>query len=303
MTPLKPTSLKNPTGKVPGWFWDESGVALFVVLWVVTLLIVVAGQFGFAVRHEIRSLRQFKESTEAAYIAGAGLSRGLYELLKDRSPGEEIDIDEDGEVVPDWRINTDIPPVAFSNGRFRVRIDNTSGRINLNTAGDALLRLMLNRTELSDIEKAGIVDAILDWRDADDLHRLNGAESDYYQTLPLPYNSKNGNFDTVDELLFVKGITPEIYHGVIRELVTVINDPKADTPSIRTALRRRGNSDSQRININAAPGRPAVPARNEPGPKGCHCIVSHREGLQESGRGIGYDRGRGHGSHIPFYFF
>jgi general secretion pathway protein K len=226
------------------------------VLWVVTLLMVVAGQFGFAVRHELRSLRQFKESTEADYIAEAGLSRGVYELLKDRRPGEDIDVDDLGEEVPDWRINTAIPPVTFSNGSYRVRIDNASGRINLNTAGEALLRLMLNRTELSDIDKTGIVDAILDWRDADDLHRLNGAESDYYQSLPRPYNCKNGDFDTTDELLFVKGITPEIYHGVIQELVTVINDPVTQISSVRTALRRRGNSDDQRININAAP--PAV---------------------------------------------
>ena len=44
-------------------------------------------------------------------------------------------------------------------------------------------------------------DAIIDWRDSDDLHRLHGAEDEYYMKLPEPYHAKNGPFDSVDELL------------------------------------------------------------------------------------------------------
>ncbi|RPI99290.1 MAG: hypothetical protein EHM36_16225, partial [Deltaproteobacteria bacterium] len=58
-----------------------------------------------------------------------------------------------------------------------------------------------------------IVDSIQDWRDKDDLHRLSGAENAYYQSLPEPYNCKNGDFDTVEELLLVRGITPELFYG------------------------------------------------------------------------------------------
>ena len=60
---------------------------------------------------------------------------------------------------------------------------------------DVLDRLL---QELS-LEKSArdiILDSIQDWRDSNEEHRLNGAESDYYQTLPVPYRSKNANFDT-----------------------------------------------------------------------------------------------------------
>ena len=58
-----------------------------------------------------------------------------------------------------------------------------------------------------------IVDSILDWIDTDDLHRLNGAESDYYQSLPNPYKAKNGRLDTLEELLLIKGMSPDILFG------------------------------------------------------------------------------------------
>ena len=58
-----------------------------------------------------------------------------------------------------------------------------------------------------------IVDSIQDWRDPNEEHRLNGAESDYYLGLPVPYRSKNADFDSVDELLQVKGVTRALLYG------------------------------------------------------------------------------------------
>src|SRR4029450_8339305 len=57
-------------------------------------------------------------------------------------------------------------------------------------------------------------DSIQDWRDANEEHRLNGAESDdYYLKLPVPYRAHNANLESVTELLQIKGITPGIYNG------------------------------------------------------------------------------------------
>jgi len=95
-----------------------------------------------------------------------------------------------------------------------------SGKISLNSltdkSGVIMSNLLVNlgaRREDAD----AIVDAILDWKDGDEVRRLNGAESDYYMSLPNPYRSKNGAFDTVEELLMVKGMTPEILYGNSRQ--------------------------------------------------------------------------------------
>ncbi len=63
-------------------------------------------------------------------------------------------------------------------------------------------------------EQADIItDSILDWVDPDDLVNPFGAESEYYYSLPEPYPAKNGFFDVPEELLLVRGVTPEIYYG------------------------------------------------------------------------------------------
>jgi len=56
-----------------------------------------------------------------------------------------------------------------------------------------------------------LVDAIMDWRDTDDLEGVNGAESKYYE--PLGYTAKNGPIDDLKELLLIKDITPKMFWG------------------------------------------------------------------------------------------
>jgi DNA uptake protein ComE-like DNA-binding protein len=58
-----------------------------------------------------------------------------------------------------------------------------------------------------------IADAILDWMDEDDEPREYGAEVDYYSSLDPPYAPKNGLLETVEELLLVRGVTPQLLFG------------------------------------------------------------------------------------------
>ena len=162
-----------------------------------------------------------------------------------------------------WRINTDIPPVPYGEGQFEVRIGNEGGKININGAKEALLKMMLKGFDLEDQEKSIIVDSIMDWRDKNNLHRLNGAENDYYQALPEPYECKDADFDTVEELLMVRGMTPEIFYGGLRDIVTVF-EPSKRGSRVRKGLRM-AKSDVEKININAAPRKVllALPSMTE----------------------------------------
>jgi general secretion pathway protein K len=99
-----------------------------------------------------------------------------------------------------------------------VSIIDESGKINLNTLNDTsgiiLKNLLINSGVQEDIADT-IVDSTLDWKDntGGDLHRLHGAGDDYYMSLPTPYKPRHDNFATPEELLLVKGVTPEILYG------------------------------------------------------------------------------------------
>src|SRR5262249_3878374 len=58
-----------------------------------------------------------------------------------------------------------------------------------------------------------VANSILDWLDPDDDPRENGAESETYSGMSPPYRAKNGPLDSVEELLLVKGVTPQLLFG------------------------------------------------------------------------------------------
>ncbi|MCC9643387.1 type II secretion system protein GspK [Rhodopirellula sp. JC740] len=58
-----------------------------------------------------------------------------------------------------------------------------------------------------------IANAILDWLDEDTEPRENGAEDEYYTALATPYAAANGPLQSVEELLLVRGVTPQLLFG------------------------------------------------------------------------------------------
>jgi general secretion pathway protein K len=252
---------------------SERGIALFLVLWVMALLTVIAGEFCYAIRTEVNITRNFKEETQTYYIAVSGLYWAIGELVVNELVPQPVKAPDGKEEQEDirGRINTDIPAVPFGDGQFKVERENESGKVNLNRAGDVLLKMMLNNFEIEEADKNIIVDSIMDWRDKDNFHRANGAEDDYYLSLPEPYKCKNGDFTSVEELLLVRGVTPKIFYGGLKDMVTVYQDNEDKereleksysrvfldtlTESQRDNLKRRTGFDFNRININAASPR------------------------------------------------
>src|SRR5207248_1663189 len=113
-----------------------------------------------------------------------------------------------------------ISPGIESDGSLsgiRYGLEDESTRLNLNVllildnqlpgSGRTLLMALTNMTE-------DVADAILDWLDPDDTPREASAEIDYYSGLSPPYAPKNGPVDTVEELLLVRGVTPQLLFGV-----------------------------------------------------------------------------------------
>lgn len=59
-----------------------------------------------------------------------------------------------------------------------------------------------------------VSDAILDWLDEDDEPRPLGAEfDDYYLNLQPPYKPANGPIESIEQLLLVRGVTPQLLFG------------------------------------------------------------------------------------------
>ena len=192
---------------------SHKGIALLIVLWVMTILIVTVFSFSLLTRADTYGTAAFKDSMEKQYLAEAGIERGIAEIIY-RSINDNQTVILEGREV--WKTDGSSYSGRIGKGAYMVRIFDEAGKISLNSLTDAsgmILKNLLVNLGAPPEDAETIVDSILDWKDDDNLHRLYGAEDDYYLSLKNPYKARNAAFETLEELLRVKGVTPDILFG------------------------------------------------------------------------------------------
>jgi general secretion pathway protein K len=218
----------------------ERGIALMLVLWIVALLTIMA--VGM-------TSTQRTESTLAANQLGGARFRALsdaavhYTALKllARPPLEAVadalaTDDQQDLWVPDGQPRT----WRFASETLEITIINEASLIDLNQAPRDLLGGLLGAVGVAPEDQDLLLDAILDWRDEDDLHLVNGAEDPDYDAAGRPYGAKDGPFHSREELLQVLGFDQQLYRAIAPALTVdsrqanVVQD--LAPPLVRAAL-------------------------------------------------------------------
>ncbi len=215
----------------------QAGIVLVVVLWGVMLLGVIAASFALSSRTESNLARNLVDNAEARALADAGVHLAVLALL-DPDTGEP------------WRANGTIYPRSLPGGEVLLSAQDEGGKIDLNGASDELLRGLFAAVGLAGDEAAALVDAIVDYRDADDLRRLNGAEDDDYRAAGLANEAKDAPFAILDELRQVMGMTPALYRAVAPALTVFSGGRGIDASTAPAAA------------LGAIPGLDAVAIEN-----------------------------------------
>lgn len=206
---------------------SEKGIALLIVMWSLAVLMVIVLSFSYVTKAETRATIAFKEGIEEKFIAEAGVELAANELMyRKLNMGKPV---EEGKGEDIW--NTDGSPNRFrlETGTGVVRIIDESGKIDINKTDGLVLKNLLVNLGVKEEDAVVISDSIQDWRDSDDFTRMKGAESDYYRSLNPPYKAKNADFESIEELLLVRGVTAELFYGKgerpgLAEFVTVYSE-------------------------------------------------------------------------------
>ena len=238
---------------------SERGSALISVLWIVLVLSLVSLSLASTVRVEVESVNQTFDSEKAFFMA-KGAAEIVFNSFNKKQP-----IPSDSQI----RLDNGEYTFPFKDGEAVVRFESDAGRIDINKASDVLLATMLNSLSVDRETRNHIVDSILDWIDADDIPHLYGGEiADYPPVAPgQDARPRNGKFQSVDELLLVRNMTPEIFFGSLvvdpvtggyrkipgfRELVTVRSgdfkvDPNEASEAVLAALPGMNESLVSRV--------------------------------------------------------
>lgn len=223
----------------------DTGIILIALLWILIALSGIALSFSREGYVEIAAARNTQALEDSYFVARAGISTAIYKLMEKQlvPTVRRLQLQETPDSIDLGTVNG-----SFEDGVYRVDIQDESGKINLNTVASEQLHALAEVLEIPKGDADVIVDSIQDWRDADNLFRFNGAEDDYYQSLNPPYKPKNGRFDTVEELLLIKGITPAYFYGYPEKAIDESVVYKYGLSRYLTVYSNRNQ-----INVNYAP--------------------------------------------------
>lgn len=239
---------------------NSSGVVLIITLWILLILSTIALGFAFEMHLESRLARYQLDSHTASYLAQAGINRAMVELkndlILDRKARPQI-IDTLGE---NWanNENTDeyYTDIELGDGKYSVLVMDEYSKININYMTRemmvGLLTIMHPELEEDEDRINLIADAMIDYRDPDTQYWKDTTldETTYYNpestdTVHPQYQMKNALFETVDELINLPGMTPELLYGKVE-----LDEEGGRKRSLYELLTVHGSGS---ININTAP--------------------------------------------------
>jgi general secretion pathway protein K len=197
------------------------GSVLIYVVWVVILLSLLAAAAGSQASFALNLSDRLSGDLRAAYLARGAAAYAATVLARDRTLSADGSQDEWSD-SPGLFLDHPLPGGSFSlirapraDGAPRYGMDDEGSRVSLNASPAEVLQRLFQAAGAVDEEAAAeIAAAVEDWRDEDDDERPKGAEGFYYRSRSKGYDCKNGPFENVEELLLIRGVTPELYRAV-----------------------------------------------------------------------------------------
>lgn len=176
----------------------QKGLALVLVLWVLTLLTIMAGSFALSMRRESSIMFGMKTRVEAQAFAEAGIAVAELMMLEE-------------DPLKRWDADGQIYEFSFDEAVIRVRILAENGKVDINRAELDLLLKLLRYAPIEVDMQTRVANAIIDWRDQDEDTREDGAEKKEYQAAGLRYAPRNQAFQSLEELQMVLGVDAVLY--------------------------------------------------------------------------------------------
>ncbi len=194
---------------------SSRGFILVAVLVLVMLISMIAISLMFQLKAADTAVSAGASAEQAWSAAMSGVQEAI-RIARAAKPGVN-DWEENAVAFKDRLVFDDVSerwyftvysPAAADEALSDMRYGLTSeaGKMNVNAAHTTNLTHLPRMT-------APMIAALRDFVDWDSDVRPEGAEQEYYDSLPRPYTIRNGPLDTLDELLLVRGFTPSLLYG------------------------------------------------------------------------------------------
>jgi general secretion pathway protein K len=180
---------------------SQHGIALVLVLWVLLLLTIMTGSFALMARMDRLEANALLSGTQARFSAEAAINLAVLAL---RDPEDETRMLADGRVY-----QTELDGILVEVSAIDER-----GKLDINASDELTLANLFTGNGMEPDRAELLAAAVMDWRDEDELERVNGAEEDAYLAAGLEMGPANRPFMMTEELLQVIGMEYELYRKI-----------------------------------------------------------------------------------------
>lgn len=185
----------------------QRGMALIVVLTMLTVVIGLAANYVLSVSRESQSVDILNVRTQARYSAFSGVQYALFAM-------------QDRDKTIRWKPGGKVYRVELAGGEVFAKIMPESGRMDINAAHPMMLRLLFQYAGLPEVEAEKVMKNVLHWRSRDDVVQGGDSVVDADYEAAGKAKPKHRRFYAIEELAQVYGVTPQMYSR-IKPLITV----------------------------------------------------------------------------------
>lgn len=218
---------------------NTEGSILIIALWILFLLSAFAVILGYEVRQKLTLVGRIEEKDKLRFVLEAGIRSTIAQIRKEESKSYYALVDplsnnmgfkqiEIGDGAVDICYNYLDEQASPSATRYG--ISDEEAKININKIDlpvlERLFRIVLGYDEA---EAQDLAVSIIDWRDSDSelSMPIGSGEDGYYRNLEYPYEAKDAEFQALDEILLVKGVTQDMFIK-IKDYITIYGDGKVN---------------------------------------------------------------------------
>jgi general secretion pathway protein K len=188
----------------------ERGVALLAVLWLAVALTFIGMATAQLVRTEIAATTNQIDWQRSYYLARGGIDAAVDSILLTsarRSANPEAPV-QPFEFVPGKRWLQ----FSFPAGDCVVEVVPETAKLNINQIPPEQLALLFVSLGISPDAAEEAAAATIEWRSPPEAD-IRTALDMYYQSLPEPYVARHAPLEHIEEVLPVRGISPELFFG------------------------------------------------------------------------------------------
>ncbi|MFY8285261.1 general secretion pathway protein GspK [Pseudoalteromonas sp. SSMSWG5] len=231
----------------------QRGIALVQVL-IITLVLSTLGLYIIkSSREQVATTFEIKEALSLRIKIENTEARVINALL---SQFRIQNVTNESDIAKNWNFYNK----PFEVEGVSVQLQDLNGLISLNVADLQLLKDVLMKLNVSPSESDIFIDSLADWKDENDLKRLNGAERAYYESQDMP-GPRNGYLQSLAEVSHIRNsdiLTPQQWSEYFTvEHITGFNPANAPEPILQAFIKNDttvanlvGLRDNARLNGN-----------------------------------------------------